>query len=97
MLSSSVERPYTSHLSSVCDTGPSTSQALSAQRVTTSRHSSVQCPSGVNLQGFFHAGSGGTLNINPMGNFVLNVHFGSNSSQSSDEFDHIVKDAKFDM
>ena len=40
---------------------------------------SVQCPPGLNLQSLFQASAGVTLNINPHGNFVLNVQFGNRS------------------
>ena len=45
---------------------------------------SVQCPPGLNLQSLFQASGGGTLNINPHGNFVLNVQFGNRSQSKYD-------------
>ncbi len=108
MLSSAVDLPYSSHLSSVCDTSTQSSHTpqmhtsvlyphtrVSSQSVM--NQYSVQCPPGVSLQSLFHAGSG-TLNISPQGNFVVNVQFGNRpqSDFSCDEFDDIVKDAAFD-
>ena len=61
--------------------------------------SSVQCPLGLNLQSLFQASGGGTLNINPHDNFVVNVQFGNRSQSEYDNcggFDSLVKDANFD-
>ena len=60
---------------------------------------SVQCPPGLNLQSLFQASGGGTLNINPHGNFVLNVQFGNRLQSEYDNcgaFDSLVKDANFE-
>ena len=58
---------------------------------------SVQCPASLNIQSLFQASAGGTLNINPHGNFVLNVQFGNWSEYDScDDFDRLVQNADLD-
>ena len=110
MLSSPVELPYSSHL---VPSDPQQSSSVSLLQIcphvlyhgpSVSSHSvrnqySVQCPPGLNLQSLFQAGGSSTLNINPHGNFVLNVQFGNRSQSKYDNcyaFDSLVKDANFD-
>ena len=111
MLSSPVERSYSFHLVSVghaSDPHPLPlpqmhppvlypSASVSSQSVR--NQYSLQCPPGLNLQSLFQASDGGTLNINPQGNFILNVHFGNrlqSECDSGDDFDKLVQDAGFD-
>ena len=91
MLSSTVERPYTSHLSAVCRASTSR-QIIHSSSVSSQSHSSIQYPSGLDLQGLFRAEHWGTLNIAPRGNFVLSVHL--NRPQSvCEQIDEVVKEA----
>ena len=107
MLCSPDELPYSSHLVAARDPQPSCSVSVPQMRPPvlypsasvssrSVRHhlTSVQCPPSLNIQSLFQASAGGTLNINPHGNFVLNVQFGE--YDSCDDFDRLVQNADMD-
>ena len=87
MLASSVGIPYATHMTSTSRSQTAYTQAGS--QCTTSQH-----PSAVNLPSLFYAASGGTINISPHANFVVNVNMGYPSTTVATEyaeFDTLVK------
>jgi len=103
MLSLPVERSYSYHLVSVGHASdphplplPQMPPSVLYPSASVSSQSarnlySVQCPPGRNLLSLFQASAGGTLNINPHGNFILNVQFGNRSQSEYDSCDDFDK------